>query len=113
MVIKTASPGVIVNEVDLTRGTSDAITTNVACLCGPFQKGPVDELYKVDTQAEFEKIFGSPTDENYEYWWTVSNFLEYGGVCYVVRVDDAAGDSECYGCEMVAPVYQYQYQEKK
>ena len=98
MVIKTASPGVIVNEVDLTRGTSDAITTNVACLCGPFQKGPVDELYKVDTQAEFEKIFGSPTDENYEYWWTVSNYLEYGGVCYVVRVDDAAGDSsEVFG----------------
>ena len=28
MVIKTASPGVIVNEIDLTRGTSDAITTN-------------------------------------------------------------------------------------
>ena len=101
MVIKTASPGIIINEVDLTRGTSDAITTNVGCLCGPFQKGPVDELYKVDTQAELEKIFGVPTDENYEYWWTVSNFLEYGGVCYVVRVDDAAGDAqEVFGSDV-------------
>ena len=94
MVIKTASPGIIVNEVDLTKGTSDAITTNVACLCGPFQKGPVDELYKVDTEAELVKIFGEPTDENYEYWWTVSNYLEYGGVCYVVRVDDSIGDAQ-------------------
>ena len=101
MAIKTASPGIIINEVDLTRGTSDAITTNVGCLCGPFQKGPVDELYKVDTQDELEKIFGSPTDENYEYWWTVSNFLEYGGVCYVVRVDDAAGDAqEIFGSDV-------------
>jgi hypothetical protein len=39
MVIKTASPGVIVNEVDLTRGTSDAITTNVGGIVGPFEKG--------------------------------------------------------------------------
>lgn len=92
MVIKTASPGIVVNEVDLTRGTSDAITTNVGGICGPFQKGPVDELIKVETEAEFERTFGKPTDENYEYWWTVSNFLNYSGVCYVVRCDDSVGD---------------------
>ena len=40
----------------------------------------------------FREPFGDPTDENYEYWWTVSNYLEYGGVCYVVRCDDAFGD---------------------
>ena len=93
MVIKTASPGVIVNEVDLTRGTSDAITTNIGALCGPFKRGPVDEIVKVHTEDEFERLFGRPTDENYEYWWTVSNFLDYGGVCYVVRCDDEIGDA--------------------
>ncbi len=92
MVIKTAAPGITVNEIDLTRGTSDAITTNVGGLCGAFQKGPVDELIKVETEAEFERTFGKPTDENYEYWWTVSNFLNYSGVCYVVRCDDSIGD---------------------
>jgi hypothetical protein len=92
MVIKTASPGVLINEIDLTRGTSDAITTNIGALCGPFQKGPVDQIIKINTEAELQTTFGDPTDENYEYWWTVSNFLEYGGVCYVVRVDDAIGD---------------------
>ena len=90
MVIKTASPGVIVNEVDLTRGTSDAITTNVGGIVGPFAKGPVDELVLIETEAELQKVFGNPTTENAEYWYTVSNFLEYGGVCYVVRCNDGA-----------------------
>lgn len=93
MVIKTASPGVLINEIDLTRGTSDAITTNIGALCGPFKSGPVDEIVKIRTEAELQRVFGGPTDENYEYWWTVTNFLEYGGVCYVVRVDDEIGDA--------------------
>lgn len=93
MVIKTASPGVVVNEVDLTRGTSDAVTTNIAAFAGPFARGPVDELVLINTEAELQRVFGDPTDDNYEYWWTVSNFLEYGGVCYVVRCDDAVGDA--------------------
>jgi hypothetical protein len=92
MVIKTSSPGVLVNEVDLTRGTSDAITTNVGAFAGPFQKGPVDEFVLINTENDLELTFGKPTDENYEYWWTVSNFLNYGGVCYVVRCDDSVGD---------------------
>ena len=101
MVIKTASPGVIVQEVDLTRGTSDAITTNIGALCGPFKRGPVDEIIKVHTEDELQRLFGDPTDENYEYWWTVSNFLDYGGVCYVVRCDDEIGDEtvEEYGLD--------------
>ena len=93
MTIKTASPGVIINEVDLTKGTSDAITTNVGAFVGPFERGPVKELVLVSTEAEFQRIFGNPTDQNYEYWYTVANFLEYGGVCYVIRADDSVGDS--------------------
>ena len=94
MVIKTASPGVIVNEVDLTRGTSDGITTNVGGMVGPFARGPVDELVLIETEAELQRVFGDPTTENAEFWWTISNFLEYGGVCYVIRCDDASGGSQ-------------------
>ena len=91
MVIKTASPGIVINEVDLTRGTSDAITTNIAAFAGPFAKGPVDELTLIETEAQLQQVFGNPTDDNYEYWYTVSNYLEYGGVCYVIRCDDTVG----------------------
>lgn len=94
MVIKTASPGVIVNEIDLTRGTSDAITTNVGGFVGPFARGPVDELTLIETEAELQRTFGDPTVENAEYWYTVANFLEYGGICYVVRCDDESGGGQ-------------------
>ena len=93
MVIKTASPGIVVNEVDLTKGTSDAITTNIGAFAGPFARGPVGELVLINTEAELQQVFGDPTDDNYEYWWTISNFLEYGGVCYVIRCDDSVGDA--------------------
>ena len=92
MVIKTASAGVYLQEVDLTRGVVDPISSNVAMCAGPFQKGPVDQLIKVNTEVELREIFGKPTDENYEYWWTINNFLEYSGSCYVVRCDDSIGD---------------------
>ena len=94
MVIKTASPGVIVNEVDLTRGTSDAITTNVGALAGPFKKGPVDKITLIEQEVDLIDTFGAPTDENYEYFYSVDNFLEYGGVAYVVRCDDALGGQQ-------------------
>ena len=94
MVIKTASPGIVVNEIDLTRGTADAITTNVGALVGPFQKGPVGEYVLVETEAELQRVYGDPTDYNYQYWYTASNFLEYGGVILINRVDDASGGSQ-------------------
>jgi len=84
--IKTASPGVVINEIDLTRPGQDAITSNVGAFAGPFAKGPMRTPVLVNTEAELVSIFGLPTDSNAEYWWSVSNFLEYGGVCYVVRV---------------------------
>ena len=94
MVIKTASPGVVVQEVDLTRGTPDAITNNNAFLAGPFKMGPVDEVVKITNEAQLLTVFGRPQIEynQDEYWFTVDNFLEYSGQCYVVRCDDEQGD---------------------
>ena len=92
MVIKTASPGVYIQELDLTRGILDPVTRNNGVLAGPFERGPVDKAVKVSTEVEFRQVFGGPTNENYEYWYTVDNLLEYGGQCYVIRCDDAVGD---------------------
>ena len=94
MVIKTASPGVVVQEVDLTRGTPDAITNNNAFLAGPFKQGPVDEIVKITTEAQLITVFGKPQIEfnQDEYWFSVDNFLEYSGQCYVLRCDDSVGD---------------------
>ena len=93
MVIKTASPGVYAQEIDLTRGTADAITQNVGFCAGPFEKGPVDQITYITEEIEFQRIFGNPTDDNFEYWHSINNFLEYSGTCYVVRCDDSQGDA--------------------
>ena len=93
MVIKTASPGVYIQELDLTRGAVDPISTNIGFLAGPFQRGPVDQIIRIQNEVELRQVFGKPTDDNYEYWWTVNNFIEYSGQCYVVRCDDAVGDA--------------------
>ena len=101
MVIKTASPGVYIQELDLTRGILDPVTRNNGVLAGPFERGPVDQAVKVSTEVEFRQIFGGPTNENYEYWYTVDNLLEYGGQCYVIRCDDAVGDEIDTSAEFV------------
>ncbi len=93
MVIKTASPGVYIQELDLTRGAVDPISTNIGFLAGPFQRGPVDQIVRIQNEVELRQVFGKPTDDNYEYWWTINNFIEYSGQCYVVRCDDAVGDA--------------------
>ena len=49
MVIKTASPGVYIQEIDLTRGILDPVTRNNGIVCGPFERGPVDRAVKVGT----------------------------------------------------------------
>ena len=92
MVIKTASPGVYIQELDLTRGAVDPISTNIGYLAGPFERGPVDQIIRIQNEVELRQVFGRPTDDNYEYWWTINNFIEYSGQCYVVRCDDAVGD---------------------
>ena len=92
MTIKTSSPGVYIREIDLTRGAADAITTNIGFLAGPFQKGVVGELRLISTEVELIQEFGEPTDDNYEYWWSVNNFLEYSGSCYVMRVNTDSDD---------------------
>jgi hypothetical protein len=37
-------------------------------------------------------LFGKPSlnDRHYEYWYTASNYLQYGGVLRVVRADGAS-----------------------
>jgi len=90
MVSKLASPGVFVQERDFTRGGIDPSFLNFGAFAGVFEKGPIGTPTLVTTEAQLIDLFGTPNDNNAEYWYTVSNFLEYGGVCYVVRIEDAS-----------------------
>ncbi len=87
MALRLASPGINVREVDLTRGGIQNTTSLAAGIAAPFAKGPVNQIVTIRTEDELKKTFGSPSLNNYhyEYWYSASNFLSYGGSLRVVR----------------------------
>ena len=89
MAVALLSPGVLIREVDLTVGRAENVLDNIGAICGPFQKGPVDDPYTIETEQELIEVFGKPisTDAQYEYWMTASSYLSYGGVLKVCRTD--------------------------
>ncbi len=83
------SPGVLVRELDLTVGRVENVVDTTGALAGPFRLGPVEEPIRITSQQQYIDTFGKPlsTDRQYEYWLTGSEFLSYGGVLSVTRVD--------------------------
>ena len=90
MPLNLASPGIVVREVDLTSGRVDPTSDKSGGLVAPFAKGPVEIPTLVETEADLLDNFGEPYGANnqYEYWYTASSYLAYGGVLRVVRSDN-------------------------
>ena len=90
--IGLVSPGVKVREVDLTVGRIDSISDQTGAIVGPFERGPVLEPLLIENEQDMIDLFGKPfdNDRQYEYWYTASNYLQYGGVLRVVRADGAS-----------------------
>jgi hypothetical protein len=87
MALRLASPGINVREVDLTRGGIQNTTSLSAGIAAPFAKGPVNQIVTIRNEDELKRTFGTPSlnDYHYEYWYSASNFLSYGGSLNVVR----------------------------
>jgi hypothetical protein len=86
MAANQSSPGVVVQERDLTTITTLS-TANVGVIAAPFELGPVEEVLEVGSERELVSLFGEPNDYNYEYWYTAAQFLSYGGVLKTIRAD--------------------------
>jgi phage tail sheath protein FI len=82
------SPGVNVTEIDLTT-IVPAVSTTEGAIAGVFRWGPIKERILVSSEDELVAQFGRPTSNNFETWFTASNFLSYGNKLYVVRSDAA------------------------
>ena len=80
------SPGVLVKEVDLTN-VVPAVATSIGAIAGHFTTGPVAEVVPIGSEQELVQIFGKPTSDNYETWFTAANFLQYTNSLRVVRAD--------------------------
>ena len=83
------SPGIRVREVDLTVGRAENVNPTSAGIVAPFAKGPIEEVYNIETEAELLDVFGEPysVGNHFEYWLSASSYLAYGGVLKVVRAD--------------------------
>ena len=82
------SPGVQVKEIDLTN-VVPAVATSIGAIACPFEKGPVSEVTNISSEEQLVKIFGKPktTSNQYEWWFTAANFLQYTNQLNVVRVE--------------------------
>jgi hypothetical protein len=91
MALNLASPGIVVKEIDLTKGGIAAVTTGIGAIVAPFSKGPVGNPTLISNESNLLNNFGQPysTDKHYEHWLTASSYLAYGGQLQVVRADDS------------------------
>ena len=84
------SPGVQVNEIDLTN-VVPAVATSIGAIAGAFQKGPVSSVVNISSEEELVEIFGKPvtTGNQFETFFSAANFLKYGNSLKVVRAESA------------------------
>lgn len=106
--ITLTSPGVQINEVDLTQRAATKIGTNVF-VCGFAPQGPADEIIEIGTRAEFTQIYGQPTNAAERYFYhTVSQLFNSPVNVYVNRLPygEQAGDgfSDSFYSALVYPV---------
>ena len=78
------SPGVLVQERDLTR-IIPAVSTSIGAFAGQFSKGPLDEVVSISSEQELVDTFGKPDTNNFEYFFSAANFLQYSNSLRVVR----------------------------
>ena len=100
------SPGVEINEIDLSLRPALPAGTNIL-VPGFSPQGPTDEVLQVSSLSEFEQIYGLPTNAAERYFYhTVKATFQGPGNIFVSRLeygDGASNDPEPYSA-LVYPV---------
>ena len=78
------SPGVEVNEIDLTN-VIPAVSTSIGGFVGEFRWGPVGEAITVSSEKELASYYGAPTDDFAKSFLTAASFLKYGTTLKISR----------------------------
>src|SRR5210317_2566519 len=78
------SPGVLVQEKDLTR-IIPAVSTSIGAFAGQFNQGPLDEIVSISSEQELVDTFGKPDGNNFEWFFSAANYLQYSNALRVVR----------------------------
>ena len=83
------SPGVLVQEKDLTR-IIPAVSTSIGAFAGEFRKGPIDEITTISSEQELVSVFGKPDNSNFEDFFSAANFLSYSNALRVIRTQNSS-----------------------
>ena len=90
------SPGVDVNEIDLTN-VIPAVSTSIGGIVGHFKWGPVEELVSVGSETELVANYGKPDSNNFGQWLQASAFLQYGNALNVYRYNSTSLNNSSSG----------------
>jgi phage tail sheath protein FI len=101
-----ASPGVQINEVDLSLLAKTSGQTNVF-VTGFADKGPTDEIVNVGSISEYEDVFGTPTNaaERYLYQSARQVLTQSNGNLLVTRMPYGSGSGAGFSNTYSALVY--------
>ena len=83
------SPGVTVIEKDFT-SIVPAVASSTGAFAGAFQWGPILYPIQIASENDLVSVFGKPSTNNFESFFTAANFLSYTSSLYVTRTDSAA-----------------------
>jgi len=78
------SPGVEINEIDLTN-VVPAVSTSIGAIAGSYAWGPVEEIVQVGSEDELVSRFFQPNDTTFKYFFPAAQFLQYSNDLRVVR----------------------------
>ena len=56
---------------------------------GFYNKGPVNEAIRIETQEDLTNIFGAPGDLSAQYWFPVATLLDQSNSVWTVRVEES------------------------
>lgn len=83
------SPGVEAFEFDATINVV-ATGDSGAAMAGSYTWGPCEQPIQLSSIDDHLAIFGKPNNDNYQDWFSASNFLNYSANLYNVRIVDDA-----------------------
>ncbi len=99
------SPGVEINEIDLSLRPADKIGTNIF-VTGFAPQGPNDEIVQVSSLSEFTQIYGLPTNSAERYFYhTVAQSFNSRANIIVNRLPYGAGLGDGFTNKYFATVY--------
>ena len=90
------SPGVHVREFDASTSTP-VLGTSTGAIAGPFEKGPVSSVVDISSEEELVEVFGKPQGDNFEWFFSAANFLQYSNALKVVRAESAVVNAVATG----------------